>query len=107
MDLDFEWDESKRKSNIEKHGIGFYDAARMLANEAYFTQPDPRPDQGEMRWRAIGPLPKEVCPNHWSGNLVVVVFTKRDGRFRIISARRASTHERRTYRRQRLRAGPP
>ncbi len=105
--MDFEWDPEKRKSNIEKHGVDFVAAARMLSGSPHLTVPANRPDQNEMRWRAVGPLPDPGRPDRWSGPLAVIVFTKREGSYRIISARRASTDERRHYNSHGLRAGPP
>jgi uncharacterized DUF497 family protein len=105
--MDFEWDPRKRESNIDKHGVDFVAAARMLSSGPHLTVPDNRPGQNEMRWRAVGPLPDSAQPDRWSGALAVVVFTKREGTYRIISARRASTDERRHYNSQGIRAGPP
>jgi hypothetical protein len=108
MNLDFAWHSRKAESNIEKHGIGFHDAAAMMSKKAHFAYPHQRPGDDEMRWRAIGPIPEDRCPEHWSGLLIVVVFTKRgESTYRIISARRASKDERRNYKDQLVRSGPP
>jgi len=107
MSIQFEWDPDKREKNIEKHHVDFVAAARMLASGPHLTVPDKRPEQDEMRWQAIGPLPNEDRPEKWSGPLAVVVFTKRNGTYRLISARRASTDERTFYQSQGVRAGPP
>lgn len=107
MNLEFSWDDAKRQTNLEKHDVDFVAAARMLASQAYLTEPSRQSGDEEMRWRAIGPLPNPDPPDDWSGPLAVVVFTRRDRRFRIISARRASTNERRRYESQLVRAGPP
>ena len=105
--MEFEWDSQKRKSNLKKHGVDFVAAARMLRSGPHLTAPEARPDQDEMRWRAVGPLPDPDQQVRWSGPLAVVVFTKHDGTYRIISARRASPHERQHYNDQGIRAGPP
>lgn len=107
MDLDFEWHDEKAESNLEKHRIGFRDAAAMMSEKAHLAYPHQRPGDNEMRWRAIGPIPADRCPEGWSGLLIVVVFTKREGTYRIISARRASKDERRHYKDQLVRSGPP
>ena len=87
MNMEFEWDEAKRRSNLEKHGVDFVDAALVLADAPLILE-DNRRDYGEQRCLAFGEM----------NNLVFVVsFTLRDGAFRIISARRANARERRFY----------
>lgn len=93
--MDFEWDEAKREANLDKHGVDFVDAARVLTRP-HLAYPSPR--HGEERWVAVGTLqPPDVRPEEWSGPLVAVVYTMRGDRYRLISARRATTHERRQY----------
>ena len=87
MNMEFEWDEAKRRSNLEKHGVDFVDAAQVLADAPLMLE-DTRYEYGEMRCLALGEL---------HGLLFVVAFTLRDGAFRIISARRANARERRHY----------
>ncbi len=87
MDMEFEWDEAKRQSNLEKHGVDFIDAARILADSPLILE-DTRRDYGEQRCIALGER---------NGLLFVVAFTLRNGAFRIISARRANARERRSY----------
>jgi uncharacterized protein len=82
-----EWDESKRLSNLEKHGLDFRDAERVLARPALVV-PDQRLDYGEPRFRAVGRLDDAV---------VCLAFTLRGEGLRIISMRRASKAERRAY----------
>jgi uncharacterized DUF497 family protein len=84
----FEWDAAKNKTNIWKHGLDFADAWEV------FTVPrliilDDRADYGEDRWISIGLL---------QGRVVVVVYTEPDDdTIRIISLRKALTHERTEY----------
>ncbi|CAA7623437.1 BrnT family toxin [Magnetospirillum sp. UT-4] len=85
---EFEWDEAKNVSNVCKHGIGFESAATMFAGPV-LVKPDRRLDYGEDRFLAIGLLDERE---------IAVVFTPRDGRYRLISARKAHDHERRAYR---------
>jgi hypothetical protein len=94
--MDFEWDNEKRETNIEKHGVDFVQAARILTREHLLLPA--RKVGGENRWKAVGSLqPAEARPENWSGALAVVVFTVRGDVIRIISARRASSYERRRY----------
>jgi hypothetical protein len=86
--MDFEWDEAKDRRNLAKHGISFADAARVFAGQI-LTEVDERHAYGETRYRAYGTV---------ADRLLSVVYTMRGDRVRIISARRASRAERRTYR---------
>ncbi|MCY4248819.1 MAG: BrnT family toxin [Rhodobacteraceae bacterium] len=81
----FEWDENKRLINLEKHRIDFRGAIRI------FEQPSvhvPSGYWGEERWITIGEL------NGW---MIMVVWTWRGSRKRIISARRLKEDEQRRY----------
>ncbi len=94
--MTFDWHDEKRESNVEKHDLDFIDAVQVFEEE-YFVEDRTREEETETRKAAIGPLPEGDTPEHWSGNLIVVVFTWRNDTIRIISARRASTDERRRY----------
>lgn len=87
MNMEFEWDEAKRQSNLEKHGVDFVDVAPILADSPLILE-DNRRDYGEQRCLAFGER---------NDMLFVVAFTLRNGAFRIISARRANSRERRFY----------
>ena len=88
----FEWDETKNRSNLRKHGISFATATRVFEDTNYGMEQD-REIDGEERWQTIGRI----------GDLMVllvahtVVDDEDDVIFRIISARRATAHERRRY----------
>lgn len=87
--MTYEWDETKNRANIRKHGIDFMDVPSMFQHPM-LTLLDQRMDYGEERWIGIGILKTIVA---------VVVFTEpKDGIIRIISARKATTHEERIYR---------
>jgi uncharacterized DUF497 family protein len=86
-DLEFEWDEGKRKANIEKHGIDFSTARRVFHDPAAVMMEGSH-RSGERRLLMVGRL-DEV--------LVTVVYTLREERLRIISARRARRSERKQY----------
>ena len=84
----FEWDESKNRANVRKHGFDFADAWEIF-DGPMLTALDDRADYGEDRWIGIGLL--------WT-RIVVVIFTERDeDTIRIISLRKAFTHERIRY----------
>ncbi len=82
----FEWDENKRKSNIENHRIDFVDAAIVLLGKNVDV---PSSRSGEERRKSTGLL---------NGTMITVVYVVRGDCFRIISARRAWKNEQRAYR---------
>jgi uncharacterized DUF497 family protein len=88
----FEWDEAKARSNLAKHGVAFEDARRVWDDPLHAVIFD-RFEAGEERWQAIGRVGPAVLL------LVVHVFPEEDDerRIRIVSARRATAHERRRY----------
>ena len=85
--MQFEWDNQKEKSNLEKHSISFHDAKKVFES-VRFTLVDTRMDYGEERIVTTGLIDKRLC---------VVVYTKRNDIIRIISARRANEREQRRY----------
>ncbi|MEM8930488.1 MAG: BrnT family toxin [Acidobacteriota bacterium] len=89
--MGFEWDPIKAESNVVKYGVDFADAALALEDELAVTIMDPMVDHEE-RFVTIGMTP--------DGRLVVVVYTWRGEAIRLISARRATSAERRHYERQ-------
>ena len=84
----FEWDEKKNQANRAKHGLGFEDAAGIFDGPVV-TAPDDREDYGEQRLISYGAIAPKV--------VIAVVYTRRHGRIRLISARKASLKERQAY----------
>jgi uncharacterized protein len=87
---DCEWDPAKERANLLKHGVSFLDAAGALLDDFAVHRHDPD-SNGEVRHVSIGKDPV--------ARILVVVFTFRGERVRIISARKANSTERRLYRR--------
>ncbi len=87
----FQWDETKRRANLAKHGIDFPDAVEVLCGSPWLAE-DLRRDYGEKRCLAVG-----QCHEQGQGQVLVVAFTLRGEVFRIISVRRANARERRRY----------
>ena len=85
--MEFEWDSIKSQRNIEKHGIDFTDAVRIFERPT-LTVVDNRRDYGEKRIAAMGTVEDVI---------LYVVYTVRDGIWRIISVRRANCRERKKY----------
>jgi uncharacterized protein len=85
-----EWDERKNQANIQKHGLDFSDAGEIFSMPMLVALDD-REDYGEDRWIGIGLL--KTC-------VVVIVYVERDqDTLRIISLRKALSHERAEYER--------
>lgn len=92
MAVRVEWDEAKNRANIAKHGIEFAAVAPVFDDPLSLTIPD-RVTDGEWRYRTVGMAPSGV---------VLVAHTLRevsggDELVRIISARYATSMERRAY----------
>ncbi|MCK6453403.1 MAG: BrnT family toxin [Alphaproteobacteria bacterium] len=85
--MGFEWDERKRRRNLAAHGIDFVAAASVFDGPT-LEFPDDREDYGEERVVALGVIGLDV---------LVVVYTWRAGRRRLISARRATSDETYAY----------
>jgi uncharacterized protein len=85
----FEWDPAKAARNLQERGIDFVDAIGVFGDPDRLEYPDDRRDYGEQRTRVIGRVAGRI--------VLAVVYTDRNGVKRIISARRASRRERRTY----------
>ena len=89
MPLSFEWDESKAKSNLAKHGVSFEDASTVFGDPLSLTILDPAHSQAEDRFIIIGRSHQQ--------ELLIVVHTERGDNIRVISARRGSRSERKRY----------
>jgi uncharacterized DUF497 family protein len=87
MNDDFQWDEAKAASNLTKHNISFKAASRVFEDIDLFVDFDTGPHD-EQRFRAIGIV---------NALLITVTYTERGDSIRIISARKATKHEQKTY----------
>jgi uncharacterized protein len=93
VELEFEWDEEKAKTNLAKHRVSFLTAAEIFSNEI-LERIDDREDYGEIRFIALGRVDTGIYR---------VVFTWRgENIIRIISAQKASRDEREIYHRATL-----
>ena len=89
MGLEFQWDNRKAKENLRKHSVSFQEATTVFSDFLSLTIPDPLHSESEERLVTIGYSEKQ--------RLLVVVHTERGDVFRIISARKATSYERKTY----------
>ena len=83
----FEWDEEKRRHNIEKHGVDFYDAILIFENPVIEAE-DTRREYRETRIQALG---------YVDDDYFIVVYTWRGTRRRIISAWKVDDNGKRRY----------
>jgi uncharacterized DUF497 family protein len=86
---EFEWDARKASVNRRKHGIPFADATAVFEDERALTVRDDITAVDETRMLTLG--------RDAMGRVLVVAYTWRGDRIRLISARRAAPSERRQY----------
>jgi uncharacterized DUF497 family protein len=86
---EFEWDAAKAIRNLRIHGVSFPAASGVFLDRLRLEDADTREDYGEERFITVG-FASQV--------LLVVVFTLREKRIRIISARKANRNEEKEYR---------
>jgi uncharacterized DUF497 family protein len=89
MSLEFEWDREKARRNVVKHEVSFEEAATVFRDPFSLTIEDPAHSKYEARFVTVGETVEQ--------RTVVVIHTDREKSVRIISARRATRRERRTY----------
>jgi len=86
MVMDFEYDPEKSRTNKEKRGIDFEEAQHLWLDEERFLSP--ARNSGESRFALFG---------QWEQKVWTCIFTLRNGKIRIISARRSRDGEKRIY----------
>lgn len=94
LHLEFTWDPAKAASNVTKHGVSFSQAATVLLDTLALTVFDAEHSDFEERWFTLGMSVE--------GKLLAVSHTYAaigpdSARVRIISAREATSGERRQY----------
>ena len=82
-----EWDDNKAELNWKKHGIHFEDAALIFLDENLIEDYDEEHSEEEDKIKIIGRV----------GKILVVIYTERGEKYRIISARNATKKEKRKY----------
>ena len=88
MNIEFEWDDDKDEANRRKHGVSFEKAKQVFDDPRAIPFADTEHSQDEERFQMIGL--SQI-------GLLFVVFTYRNLRVRIISARRATARMQRMY----------
>lgn len=90
MQEESEWNSKKASSNIKKHGISFDEAKEVFDDPFVIEKYDSKNSTiEEDRYIVIGRVKNQI--------VVSVVYTPRDGKRRIITARYATSEERRFY----------
>ncbi|MGZ8425052.1 MAG: BrnT family toxin [Candidatus Binatia bacterium] len=89
MALDFEWDPAKAEANLKEHGVSFDEATTIFRDTRSITISDPDHSDSEDRFIDIGMSHRM--------QLLVVSYTERQDKIRIISARQPTRAERRSY----------
>ena len=86
---EFEWDAQKAAENVRNHGVTFDEAVSVFADPLANIFDDPDHSGDERRELIIGHSAEQ--------RLLVVSFTEREPRTRIISARQTTARERKDY----------
>ena len=87
--MEFEWDTDKAARNIEKHGVSFPEAATVFDDDFSVAVPDPDHSLEEQRYIIVGASHRN--------RLLMVAYTERGERIRIITARELTRREREAY----------
>lgn len=87
--MEFEWDTKKAESNLSKHGVSFTEAQTVFDDPLYVDFYDPDHSEAEHRYIIIG----ESSRNR----ILLVAYTEREDKIRIISARKVTKQELKAY----------
>ena len=87
--LIFEWDPEKARENEQNHGVSFLEASEVFSDDHSSSVSDPDHSIDEARYLIFG-ISKQ-------GRHLVVSYTERGERIRLISAREMTSRERRAY----------
>lgn len=87
--MEFEWDPDKSEVNLKKHAVSFHEASSVFGDPMSITFDNPDHSLREHRLLTFG--------YSINNQLLVVVHTERQGKTRIISARRVTRKERKIY----------
>jgi len=85
----FEWDTGNAEKNWEQHRVSRGECEQVFFNRPLRVAVDIKHSRGENRYAALGQTS--------SGRLLTIIFTLRDDRIRVISARAMSRRERSLY----------
>jgi hypothetical protein len=89
MNLRFEWDDQKARLNLKNHGINFEDGKTVFSDPLAYIFDD--------EWHSVGEKREIIIGHDRDNRLLLVCFTERANKIRIISARLATKKERQDY----------
>ena len=87
--MEFEWDGNKAEANLSKHGVSFDEAKTVFDDPLYIDFYDPDYSDEEDRYIIIGESQQR--------RLLIVSYTERDHKIRLISAREVTKKEKEDY----------
>jgi uncharacterized protein len=87
--VEFEWDEAKAAANLVKHGVAFHEALTVFN--------DPLAAIFDDEWHSLEEYREFIIGHSDQSRLLIVWFTERSNRARIIGARLATRREREDY----------
>lgn len=87
--MEFDWDGNKAEANLSKHGVSFDEAKTVFDDPLYIDFYDPDYSDEEDRYIIIGESQQR--------RLLIVSYTERDHKIRLISAREVTKREREDY----------
>ena len=87
--MEFEWDQNKAEANLTKHGVSFTEAQTIFTDPLYIDFYDPDHSDDEERYIRVG-LSQQ-------NRLLLVSYTERKNKIRLISARKATRKEQIAY----------
>jgi len=87
--MEFKWDDEKADKNLKKHGVSFEEAKTVFNTDFAEFLPDLTHSIGEARFTCSGPSS--------AGRLLLVAFTERGKIIRIITARKMTPREKKSY----------
>ncbi|MGI0480679.1 BrnT family toxin [Geminocystis sp. CENA526] len=88
--MEFEWDKQKAKLNLSKHGISFEEAQTVFDDPLYVDFYDPDHSEDEDRYIIVG--------ESSNSRVLLVSYTERGNKIRLISARQVTKQELMAYR---------
>ena len=87
--MDFEWDKNKAEANLSRHEVPFDEAKTVFDDPLYIDFYDPDHSDEEERYIVIGKSQQH--------RILIVSYTERNNKVRLISARKATRKEREDY----------
>jgi len=85
----FQWDQGNIDKNLIKHNVENWESEQVFFNKPLLVLDDPKHSIHEKRWAALGKTDAD--------RFLIVIFTRKGGLIRVISARDMNKKERKFY----------